>query len=732
MKAGDIILNRYELVSKLGSGGFGVVWKAIDRIAGNIEVAIKIYAQETGLDDTALNQFKKEYMVVMDLHHPHLLTAKHFDIWDNRPFLIFPLMTGGSLYQKILNADGLSEEEIAKVLLQVADGLAYIHDNDVIHQDVKPDNVLIDSKGRYVLTDFGISSRMRSTLRRATGVQNSKTISFAPPERFGSNQQILPSGDVFSLGVMVYEMATTTLPWMGLGGMHLMPQSELPSLPESFSVGLNSLMQSMLNYYPAKRPTAHQIKEAAQYYLSHGVWKLENAATLEQSSHLGRITSVFDPSDQKKSERTYERSNPRETVISNPDVAHPKNPTTETIISDQKDFNSTTHHSRSKSRTSMVVGILAVSVLLIGVAGWYIYHKNKQEKDLFALKSKIEKYLSEANFKEAYLTCDSLLALPGYYELDDFKNLRQQALDSMNTHFSKSYTLYRLSALLNNKEDMQRHLSDLIRLSIHKDTLSKYEKLLSELHANIPDSKSPVTLISPDQLFADGKQNSELPSTSKPAPASTSGAQASTQTRQPNTPAPTRTSQTSEQSSVSFTSDIQTFFEADAAITARRIGRLYWMLSNSNPTMLRNNTPMRKITDPEEWSNTLAPAYNLYNGTYLYNGIATREGRICPEGWRIPTLKDWEELINSFASSPKDILDHKKFGMKTTGYRSSSGNILDLGYAFYWVAGSASPKASGEFGISILIEGNKLTYDVEKMTSDIGHTGYQCRCVKDI
>ncbi len=732
MKAGDIISNRYELVSKLGSGGFGVVWKAIDHVAEDLQVAIKIYAQETGLDDSALHQFKKEYMVVMDLHHPHLLTAKHFDIWENRPFLIFPLMTGGSLYQKILDSDGLPEEEIARVLLQVADGLAYIHENDVIHQDVKPDNVLIDSKGKYLLTDFGISSRMRSTLRRATGVQNSKTISFAPPERFSSNQQIIPSGDIFSLGVMVYEMATTTLPWMGLGGMHLMPQSELPVLPESYSAGLNALMQAMLNYYPSKRPTAIQIKEAAHYYLSHGIWKLEKPIKPEQPLYSGRSTSIIEPSTQKKSEKISKQKNPLETVISDQSVADLNSPTPDMTISDKKNFSDTTHHSRPKGRTNMLVGIVAVSVLLIGVVGLYLYHKNKQEKELVTLKSKVEKHISEKNFKEAYLTCDSLLALPGYQELDDFKNLKQQALDSMNTHFSKSYTLYRLSALLQNKEEMQMHLQDLLRMTIHKDTIEKYEKLLSEHLNSTRDSNRPVTLIPPDQLLAAGSQKPESQPSRKTENQSPPIAQTTVRTSQPTGPSTTSTSSTSSSSTTSTSADIQTFFEGNSAYTARKIGRLYWMFTHSNPAMLRNNTPMRNITDPDEWSNTLAPAYYLYNGAYLYNGISTRDGRICPEGWRIPTLKDWEELIKFFASSPEDIRDYLKFGLKTVGYRNSNGKMSDIGYAFYWVAGSASSKASGEFGISIFIEGGKLHYDVERMTNDIGHTGYQCRCVKDI
>ncbi|MFN4298743.1 MAG: protein kinase domain-containing protein [Thermaurantimonas sp.] len=725
MKVGEVIANRYELVSKLGSGGFGAVWKATDRLAGNIEVAIKIYAHVTGLDDTALAQFQKEYTLVMDLHHPNLLTAKHFDIWENRPFLIFPLMTGGSLYQKILNSEGLSEDEIAQVLYQVADGLSYLHENDVIHQDVKPDNVLIDSKGRYLLTDFGISSRMRSTLRRATGVQNSKTISFAPPERFGSNQQIVPEGDIFSLGVMIYEMATTSLPWMGMGGMHLMPHSELPTLPDRYSAGLNTLMNAMLNYYPSKRPTAQQIKAAAARYLENGIWNVEDFLKISQPGsqqvHLGRSTSVFEPITSPMSQKSS-GSSAQKTVISSQIAAEERS-----THGDQKYQDIQTNHSKPKGRKAMMAAIAAVVVLVGGVIGWTKYSKAKESEQIETFKANANQLLAAKQFKNAYFYTDSLLALSNYSNLDELKSLRQQALDSMAENFNKSHVLFRLSYILQNKEEMKKHLEDLLKFTINQDTIEKYKKILADISTDTPENLTP-----PEQLFGNNRQKSESTTTAttlKPStPAQSTSAPAVTTT---STGSSTKVPSQSSASAIS--SDINTFFDdKGATITALKVDRLYWMVTRSNPTVLRNSSPIRQIIDHEEWNSTLAPAYFLHNGTYLYNGIATNGGKICPEGWRLPTQSDWENLIKSLTSSPNVLLDHRKFGLKTVGYRSADGMMKEVGYAFFWVADNAAPNAAGKYAIYLSVSNGKIYYDYERLMGDWGHTGLQCRCVKEI
>ena len=95
LRPDNIFANRYLLLERIGLGGFSEVWKATDQMAEDVVVVIKVYAPERGIDQLGVGQFRKEYAVVLNLNHPNLLTARHFDIWEGRPYLIMPFIQGG-------------------------------------------------------------------------------------------------------------------------------------------------------------------------------------------------------------------------------------------------------------------------------------------------------------------------------------------------------------------------------------------------------------------------------------------------------------------------------------------------------------------------------------------------------------------------------------------------------------------------------------------------------------
>lgn len=264
--------NRYTLIEKIGIGGFSEVWKAKDTFADGLQIALKIYAPDKGMDSQGIHQFKKEYALMLDIRHQNILTASHFSIYKERPYLVLPFCEGGSVHNLIYKKTQLSEPEIAKVLKQVCSGLAYLHQQNIIHQDLKPDNVLIDKNGNYLLTDFGISSRLRSTLRKNTQSSKALTAAYAPPERFSAQQLRHFNGDVFSLGVMIYEMATGDVPWMGMGGSVVRADSELPELPSQYSRSLNRLMHRCLQYNPNDRMKAEELQNEATFFLENDHW----------------------------------------------------------------------------------------------------------------------------------------------------------------------------------------------------------------------------------------------------------------------------------------------------------------------------------------------------------------------------------------------------------------------------------------------------------------------------
>lgn len=254
---GTIVANRYELKEFIGSGSFGEVWLAQD-LTLEIEVAIKLYIT---LDSSGQSEFKDEYRVAYGLNHENLLTSTYYDIWERRPFLIMKFCVNGSASTLAGTAD---ETTVWQFIHDVAAGLRYLHSQatPVIHQDIKPANILIDENSRFLITDFGISRKLRSTLRKQSKRSvGSGAISYMGPERFLSDPIAVKASDIWSLGVSAYELCTGELPFMGQGGGMLNAGAQLPNVPsDRFSPTLNAVIRACLEKETWNRPSAETLE----------------------------------------------------------------------------------------------------------------------------------------------------------------------------------------------------------------------------------------------------------------------------------------------------------------------------------------------------------------------------------------------------------------------------------------------------------------------------------------
>lgn len=265
---GLLIADRYKLITLLGRGGFSEVWLAEDVLA-NIKIAIKIYAPGVGLDDAGISLFTQEFSLVFDMNHTNLLHPTHFDCWQRMPFLILPYCQNGSAFKYVSSNTPMPEEEAWKVLHDVAAGLAYLHGKipPIIHQDIKPDNILISDEGRYMITDFGISARIRSTLNRSAAEMSGGTLAYMGPERFGQNPQPIMASDVWSLGAMMYELMTGNPPYGNHGGMLQKNGADIPLIEGEYSQRLKDLIYRCVALNTWDRPTAEQIERETNAYL---------------------------------------------------------------------------------------------------------------------------------------------------------------------------------------------------------------------------------------------------------------------------------------------------------------------------------------------------------------------------------------------------------------------------------------------------------------------------------
>lgn len=256
LTVGTRIKDRYTLKEFKGSGSFGEVWLAHDEVL-DCDVAVKIYIS---LDPRGVEEFKSEYITTQGISHPNLLTSTYFDVWEQRPYLVMKYCDKGS---STALAGKIDEYALWQFIHDVASGLKYLHNmpEPIIHQDIKPDNILLGDTG-FVITDFGISKKIRSTMRkqskRAVGAG---AMAYMGPERFDADPTPIKASDIWSLGASIFELATGELPFSGLGGGMQKNGAELPSLDNSWSKEINMVMQSCLAKETWDRPTAQQLEE---------------------------------------------------------------------------------------------------------------------------------------------------------------------------------------------------------------------------------------------------------------------------------------------------------------------------------------------------------------------------------------------------------------------------------------------------------------------------------------
>lgn len=373
----QLFANRYLLVKRLGQGAFSEVWKAEDTKTGNLTVALKIYAPDKGLDEDGAKVFSEEFAIVFNVHHSNLLTPTYYDEEHSSPYLVLPFCEQGSTTRLIGKMDEL---EVAKFVHDVSSALAYLHENEIVHQDIKPDNVLIDKSGNYLLTDFGISTRMRSTLRRSvTEKKGAGTRAYMGPERFSRNNHSVKASDIWSLGATLHELMSRDVPFGEDGGLVQMMGAVIPEVEGNWSSNLKRMVERCLAKDTWDRPTATQLYNISNEFLRNGHWDLsllENKAAGKQTetSHIERPVSR--PTERKINAEIFsEKEQERQAVNPNPTASGtiPQSPSDPSLSKpDSQQFISEqlkkAQNKVSTLRRVYISLLVVLSIILIAVA----------------------------------------------------------------------------------------------------------------------------------------------------------------------------------------------------------------------------------------------------------------------------------------------------------------------------------------------------------------------------
>jgi serine/threonine-protein kinase len=261
--------HQYEVESEIGRGGMSVVYRARD-LRLNRTVAIKVLPPELAYDPAIRTRFTREAQTSAQLSHAHIVPIYDVGEREGIAYFVMTLVTGGNLAALLAREPRQPIDEVRRLLCEIADALAYAHLRGVIHRDIKPDNILLDAdSGRAIVTDFGIARAIEAGTRLTITGNALGTPGYMSPEQAVGEREIDGRSDIYSLGVLAYQMVTGRLPFSGGNTMALLlkhvnerPQPIVELRPEAPRPLRDAIERALAKAPEDRWPTAASMRQA--------------------------------------------------------------------------------------------------------------------------------------------------------------------------------------------------------------------------------------------------------------------------------------------------------------------------------------------------------------------------------------------------------------------------------------------------------------------------------------
>ncbi|MFF2484118.1 Stk1 family PASTA domain-containing Ser/Thr kinase [Paenibacillus sp. NPDC058071] len=254
---------RYEILTRIGGGGMALVYKAHDVLL-NRNVAVKVLRQQFVHDEEFIRRFRREAQSAASLSHPNVVSIYDVGQEDDTHYIVMEYIEGNNLNEIIQERAPLQADEAVRIALQICDALDHAHQNSIIHRDIKPHNILIGKNGRVKVTDFGIARAVTSSTITQTGSVVGSVHYFSPEHAKGVSTG--EKSDLYSLGIVLYQMLTGKLPFLGESPIsvalkHLQEEFEEPRvvnphIPQSVE---NVILRAMRKNPAERYHSAHEM-----------------------------------------------------------------------------------------------------------------------------------------------------------------------------------------------------------------------------------------------------------------------------------------------------------------------------------------------------------------------------------------------------------------------------------------------------------------------------------------
>ncbi len=290
---GTTLSGRYRLEARIGAGGMSTVYRALDETLER-HVAIKLMNREVASDSDQLERFRREARAVAQFSHPHIVgvidAGEDLDPTHPRPYIVFEYVEGETLKERIRRLGRLPIPEAVAYGIEIARALGAAHARNIVHRDVKPQNVLIDDEGTAKVTDFGIARTLDEEGLTADGRVLGTTDYVSPEQALG--QPVTGQSDLYSLGVVLYEMLTGEVPFKGdnqvaVAMMHV--REELPDV-RAARPSVSAALAAVIETATAKRVQDRYADDQEMIADLEDVLAIETARAGQAT---GEVTSVL-------------------------------------------------------------------------------------------------------------------------------------------------------------------------------------------------------------------------------------------------------------------------------------------------------------------------------------------------------------------------------------------------------------------------------------------------------
>jgi len=320
---GKLFNHRYEILEKLGSGGTAIVYRGQDTLLGRM-VTIKILREEYASNEDFVRRFRREAQAVASLSHGNIVAVYDVGFEESMHYIVMEFVEGQSLKEYIKQCGSLPVQEVSSIMLQILDALSYAHEHGIIHRDIKPHNILLGKDGRAKVTDFGIAvgmTDMTQTYNTSSRIMGS--VHYIAPEQV-QGQPVTEKSDIYSAGVVFYEMLTGQLPFSGdtpisIAMQHVQGELILPhQLNPKIPMGLSYVVMRAMRKNPETRyDSAKEMAEAIRS-VSEGLSSVYSSLPEENPDNTRELMAPLPDAETPPSSRGLFKHNSRKSIAKEP------------------------------------------------------------------------------------------------------------------------------------------------------------------------------------------------------------------------------------------------------------------------------------------------------------------------------------------------------------------------------------------------------------------------------